>query len=373
MVLRWLSHWAYYTLILVSAAYGQERVFGPIGIKPATSGSPPSPIKMYESRSNGTNYFYLQAPTSLAGNIGLTFPSADGSSGQCLGWASANTLAWASCGGVGSGITSLGVSGSGQTGATQTLASANDTNVTLAWGSSSNTHTVTAGWTGTLAKARMVSTTVHTDQANGFTSGLQDFSVVTMKIPISAGCAVASTGLMCVDSTSNTLEVAINNTNKTVALIDGNIATATALAANPTDCGVNEFATGIAANGNLTCATPAGSGNVSVSGSTTTNNVPFWAGTGGTLDPTGYAVSNSGTANALARYGSTGGMTSSNGYWVGATNVIDSNRGMFPSSLVVTPIAVGATAISRVYQDNSGSYQWCFPSGRANPYRCGTR
>src|SRR3990172_8764676 len=34
----------------------------------------------------------------------------------------------------------------------------------------------------------------------------------------------------------------------------GNIATATALAANPTDCSATQFATTIAANGNLTCA-----------------------------------------------------------------------------------------------------------------------
>jgi hypothetical protein len=54
----------------------------------------------------------------------------------------------------GAGITSLGVSGSEQAGSTQTLASANDTNVTLAIASAAETHTFTAGWTGTLAKAR---------------------------------------------------------------------------------------------------------------------------------------------------------------------------------------------------------------------------
>jgi hypothetical protein len=45
----------------------------------------------------------------------------------------------------------------------------------------------------------------------------------------------------------------------------GNAATATAFAANPTDCAVNQYATTIAANGNLTCSTPAGS----ISGLTT--------------------------------------------------------------------------------------------------------
>jgi hypothetical protein len=36
--------------------------------------------------------------------------------------------------------------------------------------------------------------------------------------------------------------------------ITGNATTATALASNPTDCSANQFATTIAANGNLTCA-----------------------------------------------------------------------------------------------------------------------
>ena len=40
----------------------------------------------------------------------------------------------------------------------------------------------------------------------------------------------------------------------------GNAATATALAANPTDCSAGEFANAIDASGNLTCAAPAGGG-----------------------------------------------------------------------------------------------------------------
>jgi len=38
------------------------------------------------------------------------------------------------------------------------------------------------------------------------------------------------------------------------AAVTGNASTATALAANPTDCSANQFANAIAANGNLTCA-----------------------------------------------------------------------------------------------------------------------
>lgn len=42
------------------------------------------------------------------------------------------------------------------------------------------------------------------------------------------------------------------------AAVSGAVATATALAANPTDCGGGQYATAIDASGNLTCATPAG-------------------------------------------------------------------------------------------------------------------
>lgn len=60
------------------------------------------------------------------------------------------------------------------------------------------------------------------------------------------------------------------------AALSGNASTATAFAANPTDCGVGEFANAIDASGNLTCATPAGG----VSGSGASGRVAYWTGSG---------------------------------------------------------------------------------------------
>jgi hypothetical protein len=54
----------------------------------------------------------------------------------------------------GSGVITIGASAQGQSGSDQILATENDTNVTLAVASAANTHTFTAGWTGTLSKAR---------------------------------------------------------------------------------------------------------------------------------------------------------------------------------------------------------------------------
>lgn len=55
----------------------------------------------------------------------------------------------------------------------------------------------------------------------------------------------------------------------TAALETSNVASATALAANPTDCAAGQFATTIAASGNLTCAVPLAVGNCTLDGAAT--------------------------------------------------------------------------------------------------------
>jgi hypothetical protein len=106
------------------------------------------------------------------------------------------------------------------------------------------------------------STLVETDQGNTYTTGAQDFgSATSLKVPTAAGASPTASGLIAYDATSNTLEVGVNAANKTVAFTDSNITgnaatatTAAALTSDPTDCSAGEYATTIAANGNLTCA-----------------------------------------------------------------------------------------------------------------------
>lgn len=87
-----------------------------------------------------------------------------------------------------------------------------------------------------------------------------------------------------------------NITGDVTGNVSGNAGTASALAANPTDCSANQFATTIAANGNLTCAqpTPANLGAGTLAAAMT-------VGTGGSV-----AASGSGTITATNIVAGTG-------------------------------------------------------------------
>lgn len=55
-------------------------------------------IRLPEDTDNGSNYVALKAPNSLASNLTLTLPSADGSSGQALVTNGSGTLSFGSAG-----------------------------------------------------------------------------------------------------------------------------------------------------------------------------------------------------------------------------------------------------------------------------------
>lgn len=157
-------------------------------------------------------------------------------------------------GGGGGNILSL----NGLTAADQTFSTTDDSNIDLAINSSGATHNISVAWLGTLAKNRMVSTTVHTDQANTYSAFAQTFQ---------AGSLFKLT-----DPTNNTkiaqfdLSNISSGTTRTVNIPDANsttIQTSTAPA--------NNFVVSVSNQGILGFAQPSFS---NLSGSATDAQVP---------------------------------------------------------------------------------------------------
>ena len=100
--------------------------------------------RFYEANAGGANYAALRAPAAINADFTLTLPADAGASGQVLRTDGTGVLTWVS------NVSSL----NGLTAGTQTFAKVDDTNVTLAINSATSTHTLTLGWTGTLAISR---------------------------------------------------------------------------------------------------------------------------------------------------------------------------------------------------------------------------
>lgn len=105
----------------------------------------------------------------------------------------------------------------------------------------------------------------------------------------SGGGASTFAQLASGDNTSATMTV---DTGASLSPINSGTITATSLATLPSQCSGGQFSTGINIYGNANCATPAGSGNISTSGTITTGAVPLFA-SGTTLSGTVTVSSNS--------------------------------------------------------------------------------
>lgn len=120
--------------------------------------------------------------------------------------------------------------------------------------------------------------------SGGFIAGTSGVGIVTMLEGTAPGAGTnAGEHNLYFDSTGSLLKshenggsvVTYYSTANAPTSVSGNAGTATALAANPSDCAANNFATTIAANGDLTCAQPSISAGVSGLGS----NVATFLGT----------------------------------------------------------------------------------------------
>lgn len=94
------------------------------------------------------------------------------------------------------------------------------------------------------------------DVTSGSSPTLDGSNITGVSSTVDEGAVYTWTGLHTFNSTMSVNGAATFGSTMTGTLT-GNADTATALAANPSDCAANNFATTIAANGNLTCAQPA--------------------------------------------------------------------------------------------------------------------
>lgn len=129
--------------------------------------------------------------------------------------------AGAGCTGSGGGITSL----NGLSGASQTFV--NDTNVSIV--SSGTTHTVT--WLSTLAKTRLLSTVVYTDQANTAATGMTiDLALATstssFRLANIAGATTTTAGAIVYDTTNKNFHGGGNGVDNIFGIIPTSISPA---------------------------------------------------------------------------------------------------------------------------------------------------
>jgi hypothetical protein len=68
-------------------------------IKASGTSSTQGEVQLFEDTDNGTNYVAIKAPASIASNITLTLPDADGSAGQALVTNGSGVLSFADAGG----------------------------------------------------------------------------------------------------------------------------------------------------------------------------------------------------------------------------------------------------------------------------------
>lgn len=86
------------TATLTSATISGGTISGITQLDVAGTSAAGANLKLYEDTDNGTNYISLKAADSIASNLTLTLPSADGTNGQAIVTNGSGTLSFATAG-----------------------------------------------------------------------------------------------------------------------------------------------------------------------------------------------------------------------------------------------------------------------------------
>jgi len=293
-----------------------------LGLYTKNGETSPGFIDFFEDGSNGSNYARLYGPVSLAGNISWTLPNTALARGSFLiGSSTANTFGWLTVGETGKVITTDGTDPAWSAytvaapGAAGAVLYSDGTNWTRSATPSLQALTLTGANTLALGTSRTndgkvifssgtaLNDYLFTIQASNFGANL------TWTLPTAA--PGGANYLLNVDADGT-----MGYTDPSTV----NAATATALAANPTDCDSLGVATAIDASGNLTCGYSIGT-NIqaydaelaALAGLTSAaNGIPYFtgAGTAGVISSSADMVSLLGSADYATALSNLGGQAS---------------------------------------------------------------
>lgn len=250
-----------------------------------TSSGSTAEIQLRELAANGSHYIGFKAPDSILLNKIWVLPASDGSAAQVLHTDGSGNLSWAADDNAGGDITAVTADNGLTGGASSGIAGLN---VGVGTGIQVNADSLQFEYDNTLAGDPVL------------TAGQAVFD-----------SADSQGGLLFEGATANGFEALLTATEPTadrtftlpdatgtVALTTSNVATATALAANPSDCGANTFATTIDAGGNITCSSVGNAATTATSSNTASAIVARDASgnfNAGTITAGGATIGTSGT------------------------------------------------------------------------------
>jgi hypothetical protein len=240
------------TVMLATGAIGQTRLSTPVRVYAEPDASAAAEIGL--RAKTGTHEAGFKAPDSLSADLIFRLPSTDGSSGKCWGWASALVLDWVDCGGSGGPPSNMMTTDTPQdVTAIKTIQTAIGADYYRIHKPSNRA----VFWQQELT-------------SDGLTYRLSDSGpniVLSVDASPTRYGNFMGTWRPTADATYDLGSVSYRwkdgrFSGTVYAALSGNASTATALAANPTDCGGGQFANAIDASGNLTCGAPSGPSNM---------------------------------------------------------------------------------------------------------------